>query len=120
MLSEEFNESALSIPLNIDSKKEASDSSPSSIDEIVKAVQHMYDEMSKSLDGLDEKLDQHLGQIEQDLRQEINQKISEQTSLLRKEIEEKTKLAVHASLQLAKEHLEEMIGQTRAKISEEI
>ena len=80
----------------------------------------MHDEMSKSLGGLEDKLNQHLDHIEQALRREIDQKISEQTSLLQNEIEEKTKLAVHASLQLAKEHLEETIGQTCAKISEEI
>ena len=88
--------------------------------ELTKAIQQMFEEASQSLVALETKLNQRLDKIEQNLRQEINTKISEQTTALQNEFEEKTKLTVHASLKLAKENLEEAIGETRTKISEEI
>ena len=117
--SQKSNESP-PIPSKVSPSSKSGNSSVSEVSSLEEVVKNALDDVGKSVDTLKQKVDGRFDQMKVEIFEEIDYKLSKQAADLRIEHDEKTKLAVHASLKLAREDFHEIIRQLRMDFTKEI
>ena len=108
------------VPNDISSKPMSVQSSISNASGIVKELTNIRTELVKQIADFHTGLQEEIQKSHELLRQEIAKQIAKDKSILRKETEEKTKLAVRASLQLAREECSSLVSKMRSEIMAEV